>query len=271
MPELPEVETTVRGLAPLIEGRHFTRIEIRQPRLRWPVPGNLERQLSHRPILNIGRRGKYLLLETGQGTLIIHLGMSGSLRISEVATELRKHDHAVFHLDDGRRLIFHDPRRFGALLWTESPAGEHPLLKSLGLEPFDDLFDGTWLHRKAQSSRCPVKSLIMNQQVVVGVGNIYANEALFVAGIRPDRIARTIARKRYDRLCKAIGEVLSQAIDQGGTTLRDFTNEKGQPGYFQLALNVYGRGNLPCPACGTPIRVTRTGQRATYYCPRCQR
>ncbi len=271
MPELPEVETTVRGLTPHLQGRFFTLIDIRQPKLRWPVPPDLNRRLCQRPILKVGRRGKYLLLETSHGTLIIHLGMSGSLRISGPETELRKHDHAVFHLDDGKHLIFHDPRRFGALLWTERSAGEHPLLKSLGLEPFDDRFNGIWLHQKARRSRGTIKSLIMNQKIVVGVGNIYANEALFLAGIQPGRIAKTVARKRYERLCLAIRQVLSEAIDQGGTTLRDFTDEKGQPGYFQLALNVYGKSDQPCLSCGNRIRTVKIGQRTSFYCPRCQR
>ncbi len=271
MPELPEVETTRRGLIPHLRGRCIHRLNILQPKLRWTVPSDLGEKLCGRKILNINRRGKYLLVETGTGTLIVHLGMSGSLRIAGPKSGLRKHDHAVFQLDSGQRLIFHDPRRFGALLWTDAPVEEHPLLKPLGPEPFDPAFCGSWLYKFSRNSRSAIKCLIMNQRIVVGVGNIYANEALYLAGIRPGRTAAIIARKRYDRLTQSIRQVLSEAIAQGGTTLRDFTNEKGQPGYFQLALKVYGKADQPCPACHTPIRLVTLGQRATYFCPRCQR
>jgi len=273
MPELPEVETTRRGLAPHLQKRIITHLDIRQPKLRWPVPMDLDRHLCHMKIHQIRRRGKYLLLETGNGSLIIHLGMSGSLRIAGPdSAGLGKHDHVVFHLDNHRRLIFHDPRRFGALLWTDAPPEEHPLLKSLGPEPFDHTFNGSWLQQMARSSRgTTIKTLIMNQKIVAGIGNIYANEALFAAGIRPDRIANTIPINPLDALCKSVRNVLSAAIAQGGTTLRDFTNEKGQPGYFQLALNVYGKDGSPCPNCCHPIQATRIGQRATFFCPRCQR
>jgi len=271
MPELPEVETTRRGLQPHLLGRSITRTEILQPRLRWEVPPDLGAKLGGREIVEVGRRGKYLLLRTSHGTLIIHLGMSGSLRIATSEATLRKHDHAVFSLDSGERLIFHDPRRFGALLWSHIASDEHPLLRSLGPEPFDPRFHGGYLYQLARKRRCTVKTLIMNQRWVVGVGNIYANESLFIAGIRPDRQAQNIARKRYQKLAETVRQVLTDAIAQGGTTLRDFSNAKGQPGYFQLTLQVYGKAGEPCPRCGALIHMQKVGQRATFFCPRCQR
>ncbi len=271
MPELPEVETTRRGLEPHLLGRCFQTIEIRQSRLRWPVPQELAKRLTAAPIKNLERRGKYLLLEIGNGTLIIHLGMSGNLRLASSDFPLRPHDHAVFTLDTGQRLVFHDPRRFGALVWTEAPPQTHPLLRHLGVEPFDPLFTGGLLHRIAQNRRQAVKTLVMDQRIVVGIGNIYANEALFLAGIHPSRPAGSISKTRYQGLAESIRQVLASAIGQGGTTLRDFSNAKGQPGYFQLALQVYGREEQPCPRCTQSIRRIILGQRATYYCPYCQK
>lgn len=271
MPELPEVEITRRGLEPYLVGRCFQTIEIRQPRLRWPVSQDLAKQLTAAPIQSLVRRGKYLLLKIENGTLIIHLGMSGNLRLASPDLPLRPHDHAVFTLDTGQRLVFHDPRRFGALVWTEAPPETHPLLRHLGVEPFDPLFTGRLLHRISRSRRQAVKSLIMDQRLVVGVGNIYANEALFLAGIHPARPAGRLSMMRYQGLAESIRQILTSAIGQGGTTLRDFSDAKGQPGYFQLALQVYAREAQPCPHCTQLIRRIVLGQRATYYCPSCQK
>lgn len=271
MPELPEIETIRRGLEPHLLGRCFQSVEIRQPRLRWPVSEELAKRLPGAPIAGLKRRGKYLLLETESGTLIIHLGMSGSLRLVPCELPLRPHDHAAFTLDTGQRLIYHDPRRFGALVWTADPWAAHPLLRHLGVEPFDPLFTGGLLYRISRGHRQTVKSLVMDQRIVVGIGNIYANEALFRAGIHPARQAGQITKMRYQKLVESIRHTLASAIDRGGTTLRDFSDITGQPGYFQLALQVYAREEQPCPLCATPIRRIVLGQRATYYCPRCQK
>lgn len=271
MPELPEVETIRLGLEPHLLGRHFQSVEIRQPRLRWPVSQDLAKRLTVAPIEELKRRGKYLLIKTGNGTLIIHLGMSGSLCLISSDSPLRPHDHAAFTLDTGQRLVFHDPRRFGALVWTEAPAETHPLLRHLGVEPFDPLFTGGLLRQISRSRRQAVKSLIMDQRIVTGIGNIYANEALFLAGIHPSRPAGRISRTRYQELTESIRRVLASAICQGGSTLRDFSDANGQPGYFQLTFKVYGREDQPCPRCAQPIRKIFLGQRATYYCPFCQK
>ncbi|WP_045223797.1 bifunctional DNA-formamidopyrimidine glycosylase/DNA-(apurinic or apyrimidinic site) lyase [Methyloterricola oryzae] len=271
MPELPEVETTRRGIEPHVAGRIIQRVEVRDGRLRWPVPPDLSAKLEGRPIGGVGRRGKYLLFDAGAGTLLAHLGMSGSLRITDPAVPPRKHDHVDFLLEGGACLRYHDPRRFGCLLWVEGDAAAHPLLAELGVEPFSPEFGGAYLHRRARGRAAAVKAFIMDSHLVVGVGNIYASEALFMAGIHPGREAGSISARRYGRLAQAIVEVLQAAIAQGGTTLRDFVNEAGRPGYFQQTLNVYGREGEPCKACGTTIRSERIGQRASCYCPRCQR
>ncbi len=270
MPELPEVETTRRGLEPHLCGRRIVSVEVRQPRLRWPVPADLATQVRGQAIRALKRRGKYLLFELEAGHLIIHLGMSGSLRLSHRA-DFGKHDHVIFTLDDGRFLVLRDPRRFGAVLWWADPVETHPLLRDLGPEPLSPEFDGAWLYRRSRGSHRAVKNFLMDQHVVVGIGNIYANEALFTAGIDPRRPAGRIGRRRYDRLARAVKAVLERAIGQGGTTLRDFVNEEGRPSYFQLALQVYGWAGKPCPRCRTPIERITLGQRATYLCPRCQR
>jgi formamidopyrimidine-DNA glycosylase len=222
-------------------------------------------------IRRVDRRAKYLLLRTDRGTALLHLGMSGNLRVLPSATPPQKHDHVDIELASGYCLRLNDPRRFGAILWAGTPAEQHPLLRHLGPEPLSDDFSASRLHWAALGRRTPVKSYVMNNRVVVGVGNIYANEALFMAGIHPLRAAGRIGRGRYVNLAKAIKAVLSEAIAQGGTTLRDFVSSEGQPGYFQQYLRVYGRDDRPCPSCGRPIRLIRLGQRATYYCPRCQR
>lgn len=269
MPELPEVETIRRALEPHLYGRHITAVAIREPRLRWPVPADLADLIGGKKILTLERRGKYLLLKTDRGTLIVHLGMSGSLRLTP-SWEAGRHDHVVLCLDGASYLIFHDPRRFGTLLWSETPQ-RHPLLRHLGVDPFDPRFGGEFLHRAARGCRRVVKSFLMDQRIVAGVGNIYANESLFAAAIHPARTAGRISRARYEILARSLRRILADAIDQGGTTLRDFTDAKGRPGYFQLALKVYGRENQPCSRCDTPIRRSIQGQRATFHCPRCQR
>lgn len=270
MPELPEVETTRRGIAPHIVGQTITGIVIREPRLRWPVPARLAEYVSNQRIERVDRRGKYLLLEVETGNVIVHLGMSGSLRLVTEEQSVRTHDHLDICLGSGWRLRLNDPRRFGAVLWQTGHALTHPLLKHLGPEPLGEDFTGEYLYHRAQERRSSVKAFIMDHRVVVGVGNIYASESLFLSAIAPARAANRIARHRYDQLAEAIRSVLEDAIEAGGTTLRDFVGSDGKPGYFRQHLRVYGRANLPCPQCGDPIRVRRLAQRATYDCPRCQ-
>ncbi|CAI8792936.1 bifunctional DNA-formamidopyrimidine glycosylase/DNA-(apurinic or apyrimidinic site) lyase [Methylococcus capsulatus] len=271
MPELPEVETTRRGIAPHIAGWRIVDVRVREARLRWPVPADLGETLTGRRLTDVRRRGKYLLLDFDEGTLIAHLGMSGSLRICKPGFPPRKHDHVDLVFEGDICLRYHDPRRFGCLLWTAEPPERHPLLAALGPEPLDKAFDGAHLHRLAAGRNTAVKSFIMDSRVVAGVGNIYANEALFRAGIHPARPAGKISLARYRNLGEHIAEVLAASIEQGGTTLRDFVNESGAPGYFKQVLRVYDRAGQPCRVCGEPIRCMRLGQRATYYCPRCQR
>lgn len=271
MPELPEVETTCRGIAPHIVGHKVTQVTIRQPRLRWPIPSDLPKLLKGRKLLTVERRGKYLLLNFHHGTLIIHLGMSGSLRIVEQKNVPQKHDHFDLRVSGGKQLRLRDPRRFGAILWTEDPPTEHPLIKSLGPEPLGDDFNGHYLHSRGTGRRLAIKQLIMDSKVVVGVGNIYANESLFRAGIQPSRQSSRISLSRYIQLATAIREILAAAITQGGTTLRDFQREDGRPGYFAQELQIYGKSGLPCPSCGTPIRSKTIGQRTTFFCSNCQR
>ena len=271
MPELPEVETTRRGLEPHLVGRRIRALTLRDPRLRWPVPHDLPALLTGRRVLRLTRRAKYLLLETDGVSLLLHLGMSGSLRRCTPGTPLRLHDHLIFTLDDGSEIRLHDPRRFGCCLPLPAAPAVHPLLARLGLEPLVDDFDGDDLHRLSRGRRAAVKAFIMDQQVVVGVGNIYASEALFLAGIRPGRAAGRVSRREYGVLARQIRTVLHEAIRQGGTTLRDFVREDGTHGYFRQQLRVYGREGEPCLACGTPIRSRRIGNRASAYCPCCQR
>jgi len=270
MPELPEVETTRRGVEPYARGRVVNRMEVREPRLRWPVPDDLSGRLQGQTIDAVERRAKYLLFSTAGGTLLVHLGMSGSLRVVAPEEPLRRHDHIELALEGGVSLRYHDPRRFGCFLWME-PGELHPLLEGLGPEPLSDEFDGELLHRLARGRRVAVKQFIMNGTVVVGVGNIYANEALFLAGIRPGRAAGRISLARYERLAGAIKQVLASAIEQGGTTLRDFVGGNGRPGYFAQQLFVYGRGGEPCKRCGSALRESQLGQRTTVYCVACQR
>lgn len=270
MPELPEVETTRRGVEPYSLQKTVSRLEVRESRLRWPVPPLLPRILANQKITAVERRAKYLLFHTAPGALLVHLGMSGSLRVMKSSDPCQKHDHIDIHLEDGYCLRFNDPRRFGCFLWQEQ--GEiHTLLGSLGPEPLSPEFDARYLYNKSRARKVPVKSLIMDGKVVVGVGNIYANEALFGAGIRPDRAAGRISLARYEKLVIEIKRVLTAAIEQGGTTLRDFVGGDGKPGYFAQQLFVYGREGQPCKSCGDPLRGRRLGQRATVFCIACQR
>jgi formamidopyrimidine-DNA glycosylase len=271
MPELPEVETTRRGLAPHLEGRRIVELLLRDRRLRWPVPEDLPGRMADARVTHLGRRAKYLLLETDRTGLLLHLGMSGSLRRSHPEAPLRPHDHLLFRLEDGAEIRFHDPRRFGCCLPLSEPPALHPLLRSLGPEPLADGFDGEWLHRLSRGRRAAVKAFIMDQRVVVGVGNIYATEALFLAGIRPGRAAGRVTRAEYGALVEAIRQVLEAAIREGGTTLRDFVHEDGSHGYFRQRLRAYGREGETCLHCGTALRGRRIGQRASVYCPNCQR
>ncbi len=270
MPELPEVETIRRGIAPQVLGCTVTSVIVREHRLRWPVSRDLAGILSGRNIVDVGRRGKYLLLAFDSGTLIVHLGMSGSLRLVPEEIQPQRHDHIDVVFGNGTRLRYRDPRRFGAMLWTRDDPLDHPLLASLGPEPLGDDFRGDWLYRQAHGRRVAIKSFLMNSRIVVGVGNIYANESLFMAGIHPARPARRISQGRYEVLADRIKKVLSEAISQGGTTLRDFVNSDGNPGYFSLQLRVYGKSGEPCGICGQLLIRSTIGQRATFFCSRCQ-
>ena len=269
MPELPEVETTRRGIAPHLEGHRVTRVIVRERRLRWPIPEDLDVRLSGQRIEHVGRRAKYLLIEAECGTLIGHLGMSGSLRLVEAGSPAGKHEHVDIELDSGLALRYHDPRRFGALLWSQAPL-EHELLRKLGPEPLGAAFDGARLHALSRGKKLAVKPFIMDNAVVVGVGNIYATEALFAAGIDPRREAKSISRARYLKLAIEIKRILAAAIERGGTTLRDFIGGDGQPGYFQQELFVYGRAYEQCKVCGSELREVKLGQRSSVFCPRCQ-
>ncbi len=270
MPELPEVETTRRGIRPYVEGQRVTGVRIRCRQLRWPIPAGIEARLTGAAIESVQRRAKYLLLHTGRGTALIHLGMSGSLRLCKPGAAYEKHDHYEFVLENGWRLRYRDPRRFGCLLWAGCDPAVHPLLKDLGPEPFDAAFSGDYLYEVSRHRRVSIKAQLMNARIVAGVGNIYANEALFLAGIHPRRAAGRISRARMQRLTDAVRDVLQQSIRAGGTTLRDFLGGDGQPGYFRQQLRVYDRAGQPCDRCGTPLRHTMLGQRATCYCARCQ-
>ncbi len=271
MPELPEVETTRCGVAPHVVGQRVVDVLVRQPKLRWPVPVDLRQLLVGQEVSQLSRRAKYLLFEMPGGTMMIHLGMSGSLRIVPAGTPADLHDHADIHLENGMMLRYTDPRRFGAILWLEGDPFAHELLKKLGPEPLSGAFSGEHLHRLAGQRKVPVKSFIMDGHVVVGAGNIYANEALFRAGIHPKRAAGRISLARYQRLADEIKQTLSEAIASGGTTLKDFVGGDGKPGYFKQELKVYGRGGLPCVECGEVLKEIRLGQRSTVFCTNCQR
>lgn len=270
MPELPEVETACRGIAPHLIGQRIAGVKVRERRLRWPVPATLARHLPGQVIRAVARRGKYILIRTDAGTVLLHLGMSGSVRIVACRIPPQKFDHVDIALANGQCLRLRDPRRFGSLLWTSSDPLQHKLLKNLGPEPLGPDFSGAYLYQAAHGRRIAARDFLMNTRVLAGVGNIYANEALFLAGIRPNRAAGKVGRERYDRLAQTIRATLEKAIRAGGTTLRDFQNADGLPGYFQQTLNVYGRKGEPCPVCRTPIRALKLGQRSAFYCPHCQ-
>jgi len=269
MPELPEVETTRRGIAPHIHEQKIRDVIVRQAKLRWPIPRGLKQKLSGSEITGVQRRGKYLLISVDGGSLILHLGMSGSLRIVDADLPPGKHDHVDIVLGSGKCLRFHDPRRFGALLWSKEPL-KHELIRTLGPEPLDESFNADYLFKASRGRKVAVKNFIMDSHVVVGVGNIYASESLFMAGIHPTRPAGRVSKARYAVLVDAIKQVLSRAIEQGGTTLKDFVREDGKPGYFAQSLNVYGRDGEACN-CGGVIRKKVIGQRSSFYCPDCQK
>lgn len=271
MPELPEVETTRRGIAPHVTGRRVARIDVYDSRLRWPVPADLDARMRGRTIERVDRRSKYLLFHAGGAALLVHLGMTGSLRVFRDPPPRRTHDHVDIVLDDGTLLRYHDPRRFGAMLWIASSANGHPLLDALGPEPFDPAFDANYLWRMTRARRAPIKLALMDSHVVSGVGNIYANEALFRAGIRPTTRANRLSKARLGRLVATTRDVLQAAIAKGGSTLRDYVGSDGSAGYFQLEYFVYGRTGEPCRVCGTPIRQSRIGARSSFHCPHCQR
>jgi formamidopyrimidine-DNA glycosylase len=270
VPELPEVETTRRGIEPHVVGRRIKRLVVHDHRLRWPVDVEASARFVGCTIRRAGRRAKYLLLETDAGTLILHLGMSGSLRVLPAAMPRIAHDHVDIELDSGQTLRFNDPRRFGSLLFA-ADAAAHPLLKGLAPEPLEDGFDGAYLWKITRRRAVAIKQLIMNSRLVVGVGNIYASEALFRARIRPRRRARSLTRQECARLARAIKATLTMAVKVGGTTLRDYVGADGNPGYFRQKLYVYERAGRPCRVCGRPIKQFTQGQRSTYWCSYCQK
>ena len=269
MLELPEFEASRLGITRWMEGIVVERVVIRHPRLRWPIPSEI-RLLEGQPLRQIERRAKYLLLRSTLGTAILHLGMSGRLRILPIGTPAEKHDHVDLELANGKLLRFHDPRRFGALLWTAEDPYQHPLLKTLGPEPLTDAFTADYLWQRSRKPRSAIKPWLMDNHVVVGVGNIYANEALFMAHIHPKRAVNSLTPEESQALVAAVKKVLARAITQGGTTLRDFMRTDGKPGYFVQELLVYGRAGQPCTVCAHPLEELRLGQRSSVYCPICQ-
>ncbi len=274
MPELPEVEITRRGIEPYLTGNIITGIRVSESRLRWPIPPNLAARVTGRRIAGVARRGKYILIDCGsgqrRGSLLLHLGMSGSLRIMDAGTQAQPHEH--FDLLLGKSLLrLRDPRRFGAVLWTGGDPARHPLLANLGAEPLETAFTGRLLHAATRGRKTAVKLVLMNANIVVGVGNIYANESLFHARINPRTQAARVSLARYEALAAAVKSTLKQALAAGGSSLRDFVHSDGSSGYFQQQYHVYGRVGLPCRVCGTPIRQLRQGQRSTFFCPSCQK
>jgi len=271
MPELPEVEITRQGLAAHLTGQTIADVVIRNAKMRWPIAKNLPQLLRTQTIRSLERRAKYLLIECSNGTLILHLGMSGSLRVLPVGTPPEKHDHFDLVLDNGMLMRLRDPRRFGAVLWHSGDPAMHPLLATLGPEPLADEFNARYLHQALQRRSIAIKQCIMDNHIVVGVGNIYANEALFRAGIKPQLAAGKLSLPRCAKLVDEIRATLTEAIRLGGSSLRDFVNTSGKPGYFQQHYWVYGRGGEPCRKCGSTIRQIRQGQRASFYCSNCQK
>lgn len=271
MPELPEVETTRRGISPHIENNIITHVIVRNRSMRWPIPFGLNTKLKNQKIVSVSRRAKYLLIKTDVGSLILHLGMSGSLRILPKTAPIEKHDHFELQFKDGNCLRLRDPRRFGAVLWSKDDPLNHKLLIKLGPEPLDKEFNAELLFEKSRKRKTSIKQFIMDSKIVVGVGNIYASESLFLAGIHPKRLAGKITKKNALYLTIAIKKILKQAIKQGGTTLKDFKSSDGKPGYFQQKLKVYDRKNEACINCKKPIKQITLGQRSTFYCTHCQK
>ena len=271
MPELPEVETTRLGIAPALLGTRLLGADIRQPRLRWPIPDDFSSSIENQRVLGVHRRAKYLLIELETGHIIIHLGMSGRLCVIDADTQAQKHDHIDILIDSGKILRLNDPRRFGSVLWHPGELSSHRLLGSLGPEPLSAEFKGKILHSRSRGLKLAVKNFIMDQKNVVGVGNIYASESLFRAGIDPRRAAGRVSLTRYQALEESIREVLGDALASGGTTLRDFLSPDGSPGYFVQSLDVYDKAGKPCTNCETLIKREVIGQRASYFCPTCQR
>ena len=275
MPELPEVETTLNGIRPCLLGSRIARLIVRERRLRWPIDARLEEKVRGRTITAMRRRGKYMLINLDHGGLLMHLGMSGSFRVLARDTAAAKiydrHDHYDLVTDRGRIVRYRDPRRFGCLLWTAGDPMTHERIRVLGIEPLESRFNGEYLRTAARGRTLAVKNLLMNGRVVVGVGNIYASEALFDAGIHPLRGSHRISEARYQRLTASVQKILAAAIRRGGSTIRDFAGADGNPGYFEQELMVYGREGAPCYQCGTPIRNRTIGQRSSFYCPECQR
>lgn len=271
MPELPEVETTLRGIKPYLLNNTIQDIVVRNPSLRWPVPVEQLSLLKGCIVSSLSRRAKYVLIHTQNGSLILHLGMSGSVRIVDSSLEPGKHDHVDIVLNSGKSIRFNDPRRFGCLLFSSSDPLKHQLINHLGPEPLSDEFDAEYLYKQSRNRSVAVKNFIMDGKVVVGVGNIYASESLFLSGIRPTIAANKISKPRYEKLVASIKQVLSKAIESGGTSLRDFTQSDGKPGYFGQELRVYGKEGDPCPRCGAKIKQIVIGQRSSFYCAKCQR
>lgn len=270
MPELPEVETTLRGIEPHIDGQIISNVIVRNKNLRWPVPAGLKKNLLGQKLNTLQRRGKYIILFTDKGSVILHLGMSGSLRICEQHDQVEKHDHVDIAFKNGKILRYRDPRRFGCVLWTNKPVTEHKLISPMGPEPLTEDFNANYIHSKSRKRKNNVKGFIMDSKIVTGVGNIYASEALFRAGILPSRQSGRVSKARYELLVNCIKEVLAEAIKQGGTTLKDFTQSDGQPGYFKQSLNVYDRAGESCVVCQQTIKQKTLNQRSTYYCSNCQ-
>ena len=272
MPELPEVETSKNGISKYLLQQTIEKVIIRESRLRWPIPNHLEQLIQHKIIKNITRRAKYIIIQFEHGNLVIHLGMSGHLKIMTHSKDsIQKHDHVDFILSNNTILRYHDPRRFGSILWIENPIETHKLFAHLGPEPLEDNFNPNYLSSRLKNRKIPIKNLIMNQNIVVGVGNIYANEALFLSHINPLRPSDSLNKKEVKELIQNIKKVLAEAIKKGGTTLNDFKNAEGKPGYFKQELFVYGRKNQKCLVCANPIQECRIGQRSTFYCPKCQK
>ncbi len=271
MPELPEVETTRKGIEPFLLNKKIFDIKVHTPKLRWPIPIALLDNICNREISAVIRRGKYILIYCSRGYVLIHLGMSGSLRISNIHNDRRKHDHVEFILSKDRVLRFNDPRRFGCILWQSDESTKHPLLSRLGPEPLEDQFNFSHLKNNLKGKKCAIKNAIMDSHVVVGVGNIYASESLFRSCIRPGRAANRLSNKEIQMLCKNTKSVLTEAIKKGGTTLKDFINAEGKPGYFAQQLDVYGRNGELCRVCGDIVKSKIIGQRTSFYCPTCQK